>query len=406
MRLPLDHLLKQRMRLPTVKSANGIALLNLLRERGPTSRADLAKLSHLSKPTVSALVDGLIQRNLVQEIGPGQLNAKGGKTPTLVAFNHESGKIVAVEIDSARIHVVITDLEGVKHDEIVVPTLKSSNADAVLKQVEAGIRGLIGKKSHPRSKPRLISVAASGRVDVDRGIVVESGNVFNWRMVNVRERLERAFDLPVFVDNDVRMAALAEMQQGSAKGEKNFVLVRHGTGIGCAVVIGGSLYYGNRWVAGEVAHLVIDDALKVNPPSRGQLESIVATDCLAARVRGALPSSVLLTRLVKEHGEVTGLLMAANQQDSVARHLLDEVISALGLVMVHLFAAYDPALVVLQGSLIAALIEDLRRIVERIVPWPVRLAVAATGEDAVLSGTIVAGRAQAYAQISHELNVG
>lgn len=404
MRLPLDHLLQDRMKVPTVKSANGIGLLNLLRESGPMSRADLAKRSHLSKPTVSAQVDGLIEKNLVKEIGPGQSTAKGGKTPTLVAFNSDSGRIIAVEIDSARIHVVMTDLEGVRHSEVRIRPLRTNDANSVLEQVEDGIRRLLSAQPRIGKKVRLISVAASGRVDADQGIVIQSGNVFNWQMVPVRGRLERIFGFPVFVDNDVRMAALAEMHQGSTKGEKNFILLRLSTGIGCGVVIGGALYHGHRWMAGEVAHFVVGPLLDTQPSPRGQLESIVAADCIAARVSSALPSSVVLTRLVKKHGEIPGLLLAAAKRDSVSRLLLDEVISALGLVIVHLFAAYDPTLIVLQGSLVEALIKDLQRIVERALPWPVRLAKAEAGDDAVLNGTIMAGRAKAYEQISRGIN--
>ncbi|MCL4785160.1 MAG: winged helix-turn-helix transcriptional regulator, partial [Bryobacterales bacterium] len=98
MRLPVASLLTQRMKAPDMRNVNGIQLLNLIAEYGPLSRASLAKLSHLSKPTVSEQVQRLIALGTVVELGEGEAPSTGGQRPTMLAFHAEAGCVAAVSI--------------------------------------------------------------------------------------------------------------------------------------------------------------------------------------------------------------------------------------------------------------------------------------------------------------------
>src|SRR5262249_41301388 len=112
MRLPREHLTGQRMKAPLMRSINGIELLNLISEHGPVSRARLATLSHLSKPTVSSQVETLVSEGWVVELGQGESGARGGKKPTLIRFNADAGRLFALEINAAEIRLGAADLEG------------------------------------------------------------------------------------------------------------------------------------------------------------------------------------------------------------------------------------------------------------------------------------------------------
>ena len=396
-RLPVDHLLGQRMKAPLMKSVNGIRLLNLIREQGPISRAALAKVSCLSKPTVSSLVDGLIQSGLVVEEGRGKSGARGGKIPKLVKFNAQSGLLVAAEVGPAFIRAVLTDLEGVVLDRRCLPTSVEAGAAAVLERLDQALRELLARARPARGRLRTIAIATYGRVDVRSGRVLDIGNIFNWHNVDVRRRLEPVYRVPVFVDNDVNMAALGELHHGAAAGARNFVLIRLGTGIGCGVVLDGHLYHGSHWAAGEIAHAALaESAGGADWDPRGYLENVVAEDLVLSRVRDA--------GLDGGTDPLATAIAAAAAGHPAAREIIDRLASHLGLAATLVAAAYDPALIVLQGRLFQVLFEQVESLVRRLIPWGVKVTLSTLGDEAVLLGTTIAARSHAYERIAKELN--
>ena len=378
-----------------MKSVHGIGLLNLIRERGPISRADLAKASRLSKPTVSSLVDSLIRRGLVFEEGPGQSGVRGGKIPTLVKFNAGAGVLAAVEIGSAVTRAALTDLEGVVLDRHDAPTEVEGGAERVLERAVSLLRAVLLRGRGRRSRLRLIAVATSGRVDVGRGVALEIGNVFNWSNVAVRERIGAAFKVPVFVDNDVNMAALGELHHGAAAGENDFVLIRLQTGIGCGVVLNRRVHHGAHWAAGEIAHAVLSEAAAASDwGPRGYLENVVAEDRVAEGARQSGFSGL---------DPVGELVDAAARGHAGARAIVDRLATHLGLAAALVAAAYDPPLIVLQGRLFRILFERVAKLAARVIPWGVEIRLSTLGEEAVLLGTTISARSQAYERIAKEL---
>jgi hypothetical protein len=179
MRLPLDHLVSQRFQAQVMRSVNGIGLLNLLSEQGPISRAALAKVSHLSKPTVSSQIEALIQQGLVVELGQAKAGTRGGKKPTLLRFNPDAGRMFAAEIHPEQIRAVVTDIEGTILDRTAHPLNGDRSAGKVIGVLQRELERLINGHTG-RGIQKLISIAAPGRVDAIRGVVLEAGNLFNW----------------------------------------------------------------------------------------------------------------------------------------------------------------------------------------------------------------------------------
>jgi predicted NBD/HSP70 family sugar kinase len=388
MRLPLSHLVSQRFQAQVMRSANGIGLLNLLSEHGPISRAALAKVSHLSKPTVSSQIETLIQQGLVIELGHAKAGARGGKKPTLLRFNADAGRMFAAEILPEQIRAVATDIEGKILDRTASPLSGGLSAHRVLGLLQRELEHLLDRHAGPGFL-KLISIAAPGRVDAKRGIVLEAGNLYNWHEVPIRTRLEKAFGIPVFVDNNVKMATLGELHHGVGKSEKDIIVVRLDTGIGSGVVVRGRLTHGHHWAAGEVAHMVLDlgvadDHWRV----RGYLESVVGED--------------RVFRQAEEigSGAASALEFLTNARMGGAGRLRRRIVRHLGISIANLVCAYDPAVVVLQGDLFGPVLADLRAEVARVVPWETRITLSEISGEAVLLGTVVAARSQAYERIA------
>lgn len=379
-----------------MRSINGIELLNLIREHETVSRAGLAKLSNLSKPTVSSQMKTLVRQGWVVEIGPGKSGAKGGKKPTLIRFNSDAGRLFAVEINARQVRLAAADLEGKIVADASFPIGSDHRAESVLALARRGLEQLMAGQPGPTDR-RFISVAAPGRVDVERGIVLQAGSVFNWQNVPIREEFERDFCAPVFVDNDVNMAAMGELQFGAARGERDVVLVKLEIGLGAAVVSRGQLLLGSHWAAGEIAHMVLDLENAVQDwNSRGYLESVVGSDRIlaAARAVGSTAPAAL------------DFLIEARSSRGKKRAVFDKVTLHVGIAIANLIVAHDPALVVLQGGLLGALEEEVRAIVKRVVPWETRIEISKIGDEAVLLGTIVAARKLAYERIARLFDTG
>lgn len=373
---------------------NEALLVELIREKGVVSRAELARLSGLTKPTVSSQVAGLLQRGVVKEEGAGEPDERGGKPPTLLRFNAECGHLIAAEIGSLATRVWLTDLNGERLDCQSRKTRPEMGAAQVLRDTQAAIEAVLARGRGRKGKLVAAAIAAPGRVDAKNGAVLEAGNVFHWRDVAVRQFFERALEVPVLVENDVNLAALGEMHAGVAQGVADFVLVRLGTGVGAGLVLGGRLYAGHHWAAGEIGHLIFDRAAAERVDDRGHLERSIGSDQVRERLKPALPEA--------DRHDLAGVLSEAiRRRDPVASAVVEDLACQLGVAIADLAAVIDPALIVLDGEMFALVLDQIREVVGRVVTWPVRVERSALGDDAALLGAVGMARS-----VGHEIVCG
>ena len=151
MQLPQEHLVSQRIKPPLMRSVNGIGLLNIIGEHGPISRATLAKLSRLSKPTVSSQVETLIRQGLVIEVGPGESGSKGGQKAYSDPVQRKGWTSFRVEIDFDRIRIAVSDLEGAIVEQRARPIGSYRTAGTVLAAVGARLEAVIHRLPRPES---------------------------------------------------------------------------------------------------------------------------------------------------------------------------------------------------------------------------------------------------------------
>jgi predicted NBD/HSP70 family sugar kinase len=271
------------------------------------------------------------------------------------------------------------DLRGKPIRRTSVPTRADKGARFVMRALKQGLAELLD--ASPGGTVQVISLAVPGIVDVRRGVVLETDSVFGWRNLEMGAELSEHFGLPVRIDNDVNMAALAEMSAGNAL--EDFVLVRLHTGVGAAVVAGGRLHHGAHFAAGEIGHMLLDvRALGTASNPRGYLESVVGQDRVKASIR----------RLARRNG-----LRTAEQEVEAEAGL------HLGTAIANIAAVYDPQAIILLGKAFLPVLDRIRRIATQIVPWPVDVRLSQLGEDAALQGALAAGLSHAYGQITHEL---
>lgn len=389
---------RSRMGASAMRKLNGALLLEIIREQGRISRAELARASRLTKPTVSSQVADLIELGIVVEDGAGEPDERGGKPPKLLRFNSEWGGLVAAEISTAGIRVWYADLDGNRLDSEHATFPAEMDSSQVLNLTCDAIDALLRRGRQRKQKLRAMAVAAPGRVDARSGTVLEAG-IFHWHDVPVMARIQRAFRVPVLVDNDVNLAALGEMHAGLAQGVDDFVLIRLGTGIGAGVVLGRQLYRGSHWAAGEIGHMIFDrSALADEAIERGHLELAIGGDRVRERMRKAAAGRIPADAATPGAHLASRLSEAMLLDDPVAAGVLEEVAAQLGVVVADMAATLDPELIVLAGEMFDLLTDRIKEFVGRVIPWPVRIERSALGEDAALMGAIGSARA-----IAHEL---
>ena len=260
------------------RRANRSLLLRTLHRDGPLSRADLAKVTGLTRATVSAVVRDLLDDAVVEELG---LSTAGGvgKPATLVDVAADGRHVLCLDLsEPARFVGAIVNLAG----KVVVRRTydrKSRTGRSAVTLVRRICRELVADAERPLLG---IGVASPGIVDAD-GVVVTAAHL-GWAGVPLGADLAAEFALPVAVVNDANAAALAELTFGEQTAG-NLVCVRVDEGVGAGLVLDGRLFAGSTYAAGEIGHVVVvPDGALCACGKRGCLETEVSEPLLAGRL--------------------------------------------------------------------------------------------------------------------------
>jgi predicted NBD/HSP70 family sugar kinase len=228
-------------------------------------------------------------------------------------------------------------------------------------------------------------------------VVALVSNLKGWSRVPMGAVLRRALGAPVVVENDVNLAVLGEHWRGAAQGHDTCAFVTLGTGIGAGIVVDGALHRGHHFLAGEIALMCMGPQyLDRDFGSRGCLETLAGLNAIAAGWTGG------------SHGEgwVGELFSAARAGDRRARRVVVQAAHLIGIGIANLDVVLDPSLIVLGGALVApgeTLVEEVRRVVGRIVPSPSPIVVSALGEEATLWGSLLVATTEAHELLRRQL---
>jgi predicted NBD/HSP70 family sugar kinase len=254
--------------------------LDLVSERRATSRAELSRLTGLTRAAVSSLVGELIDDGLLREMGQG--TSAGGKPPTLLALNASGRDIVAVDLGHRPFQGALVDLSGHLRWRLDASTSDVTGQNAVDVAIE-----LIGSLLDQAQAPILgIGVGTPGVVDAG-GMVLEAANL-DWHRLDLGKAIAAKFGVPVSIANDAQVAALAELRRHPGAGE-DVLLVKLGRGVGAGVVLGSRLHRGENSAAGEIGHIqVVPDGVACTCGNLGCLETVASIPAILRSV-GADP---------------------------------------------------------------------------------------------------------------------
>lgn len=251
------------------KQHNRDLVLRTIFANDSISRAEVARVTNLTRTTVSEVVNGLLAEGLVEEVGRGE--SIGGKTPILLSIVADSRYLIGLNLAQDKFIGAIVNLRG-EIKEIVEAPVHDDNGENALEIVYQLLDQLIRKKLKPIVA---IGVGTPGLVNTREGIVVSAVNLA-WQDLPLGSLLEKKYKLPVSILNDSQATAIGEyVYGGDHVPDENLIVVNVKHGIGAGILINGRLFQGDGGGAGEIGHVVVQENGELcRCGKRGCLETI------------------------------------------------------------------------------------------------------------------------------------
>lgn len=377
-----------------VRAQNTALLLRMLWKERQLTRVDLAKRTGLSPSTVSTIISDLERAGIVQTLGA--VASRGGRRPLLIGLRDDSFAQLGVEIGARHVSAVLTDLRGrvLTFEERKHPV--RSDPEGTLLQARQMIDDALRRERFPTRKLLGIGVAVPSPVDISLPGQLSEMIFPAWRGFDVREALS-TYDVPVFVDNDANLGAVAEHWWGAGTDASELIYVKVGAGVGAGYVIRGELYRGATGKAGELGHVPIEaNGAECICGNRGCLTTLIGSEELSERAR-------ILFGL-EEAPPLAEVVRRARAGDLLARQLVDDVGERLGVVIGMLLNLLDVELVILGGEISSVgdmLLDGVRRTVrKRALPSALaqtRIVTSNLGPRAIAVGAATLALAAALA---------
>jgi glucokinase-like ROK family protein len=366
-----------------LRSINRSAILDMIRHQAPISRTQIANDLGLSLPTVMRVVDELIAENLVQPHGKNE--STRGRPRSLLNFNPAAYAVIGVDLGSTQMLGAITDLSGNIQHEITIRRTSDSPEDN-FEQLCGVIEKLLAESRPPSQQLRGFGIGVPGVTAINEGIV-EWAPSLGWRDFPLRERLQARFAVPIFVENDVNLAALGELAFGAGRGTQNMVCVNIGTGIGAGIIMGGGLYRGHNQAAGEIGYLLPSvKFLGQRYDEFGPLEYYAAGLGIARRAKQLLDEAGIANPSDPNAEEV---FEAAREGKAWAQQVVQETVDYISLAVAAVSALIDPDMIVLGGAISFSadlLIEPILERLQGVIPYLPRFVASPLGHYAAVKG--------------------
>lgn len=340
-----------------VKLNNLHLILNTIIQHEPLSRADLVRLTHISKPTVSNLVDELITRDLVLEIGEGR--SRTGRKPILLKFNSTRKYLLGFNTGRNDYHVALANLKG--------DILQEQNGEFHQSQTYHDRLVLLQTCMHDLLNKAGISSADLLKIHgVAPGVYVEKGKALKWSGIEIPEDqemqafLEQAFRTPVLLNHSSKLALFGEKIAGKACEASQAVYIDLGNGLGAAFMFNGVVYFGAHDCAGEIGYMYSDpkefDAYSLVPYERGALETLISGGALRQKgiaLATKQPDAKILELAGGDVGKITAkvIFTAAKEGDPQAYFILKESFRYFNMALCNIINMLNPELIILGGGI-------------------------------------------------------
>ena len=326
-------------------------IIKLCIDSGSYSIADLSARINASVPTVTKLINELIDESFLQDLG--KQGTSGGRRPSIFGLNPDAGFFVGVDIARQHFHIAICDFKGELIDFIQDIEFVLEDNPESFRSLCRMIRATVARTGRDWNQVLGVGVSLSGRVNPEKGY---SLTYFVTEDIPLKDFFQRELDVPVSIENDSRAMAYGEYLT-CVKDEKNVIFINLSWGLGMGMILDGRLYYGKSGFSGEIGHFpILDNDLICRCGKKGCLETGASGSALHRMIveRLSKGQTSSLSKKFAEHGDVTldEILKAVEDEDVLAIDGIGDIGDALGRGIAGIINIFNPGLVIVGGRLI------------------------------------------------------
>jgi glucokinase-like ROK family protein len=328
------------------KEHNRNLVLKTIFDHESISRAEIARITSLTRTTVSDIVSDLLTVKLVSEIGVG--SSLGGKNPILLSLVEDSRYLIGVDLAYNQFSGAVVNLRGrIRH--MITKPVNIRNTDETLTVVYEILDQLMETPYHPIIG---IGVGTPGLVDTSEGVVINAVNL-DWKNLPLAHLLKERYHLPVYILNDSQAAAIGEFTYSVGHiSDSNLIVINVRQGIGAGIVINGQLFQGDGGAAGEIGHIVVvpEGGTLCRCGNYGCLETVASTQAIIkqAQWQASQTPSTQFSQLSPKI-DLDAIELAFNAGDPLARQVVLEAGRYLGLAISNLVGTLNIHKILLSG---------------------------------------------------------
>jgi glucokinase-like ROK family protein len=375
--------------LGSLRAGNRGRVVDALRELGVASRAEIARRTGLSRSTVSSLVAELQEAGLIVDRGDGEEPSRtrhGGRPPIPIALDRSAGVAIGIDFGKRHVSVAVADLAHTILAESRRQLPDDYEADRGVNEAAELIDEVLAEASVDRDSVIGVGLGLPAPIQRATGWVASPTILPGWAGVTVAERMSERLGMPVHVDNDANLGALAELHWGAGRDCSSLAYLKVATGIGAGIVIGEHLFRGVGGTAGEIGHTLIDDEGPIcRCGSRGCLETYAATPAIVELLRPSLGDDLTADAMIER----------AAEGDPGCRRAIGDAGRYIGSALANLCNLFNPERIVVGGTLAATgdvLLDPMRETVDR-------RAIPSAAEDVEIVAGVLGDRAEVLGAI-------
>ena len=329
---------------------NQYQVIRLLRKRVSITRPELVRATGLSRPTIDKIVEFFRKGRIISETGTLDGSSRGGRRPVVLSLDTTSKVLIGVDFECPRLEIVLTDLSSTIIDTCTRQYGRGAEKEKILDTLIADIRELLDTNGRTTGELLGIGVALPGVLDAKSGISLNIERLENWDNVPVTQIIGKAIGVPVFIDNDVNLMALAEKNLGGTEMPANLIYVAQRQGIGAGILIDGQIFRGNYGNSGFLGHTSINpDGAKCSCGNRGCLE-LYAGERAMSELFMKKSAAVQGSDARRAHITAEDVYAAAAERNLAAESVLYEAGSILGIGIANMICLLDINFIVLGGN--------------------------------------------------------
>lgn len=332
---------------------NKVTILNLIRMNPGISRSEISEVLDLTPPTITEIVRNLKEQDFIAEEGLSK--AKRGRKPIRLKLKGGKHFFLSIEIETRFLRAAVLDWNS----EILAleesTTTKYEDPFFQIESVYELAEKAVKEAGLSWENIEAVACGTSQSINPADGVVFFSANKMGWNNLNLHEKLQQRFGKPCYVEDRTPLRTLAEKYYGKAKDEANFIYLGVGSGIALGIVIGGSLYRGERGGSGEIGHIpLVGNDLRCMCGNSGCLETVASVPRIVEAVNRDLGIGVQSLLQGENKGDTNGIsiddiVRVAREGDRLVINIIREIGEKIGRVLAASVTVLNPGLIVIGG---------------------------------------------------------